>query len=96
MEWREECLGAVHPTQNPSLPLRTTAGICVVDRALYMFGGSQGSPDNSDIYQYDLGTFLPPAHAVFHHNTRTSNAARQNAILTLWSLGPYVDRRRSA
>lgn len=55
MEWREECLGAAHATQNPSLPLRTTAGICVVDRALYMFGGSQGSPDNSDIYKYDLG-----------------------------------------
>jgi hypothetical protein len=77
MEWREECLGAAHATQNPSLPLRTTAGICVVDRALYMFGGSQGSPDNSDIYKYDLGT-SPPVHVVFHHNTMTRSAAQRS------------------
>ncbi len=69
MEWREECLGAVHPTQNPSLPLRTTAGICVVDRALYLFGGGQGRAQHStsDIYKYALGTLKGPWDPVPTH-----------------------------
>jgi hypothetical protein len=51
-EWREECSDATDATRDSLAPLRTTAGICVVDRALYMFGGSQGRPNNSDIKEF--------------------------------------------
>jgi hypothetical protein len=37
---------------------RTTAGICVIDNGVWLWGGSEGSPVFNNTYKYDIGAQL--------------------------------------